>query len=209
MEQKGTKWGWIVFWLIFFWPAGLLLLFKKLATDKSAMMSGRTGALSVIGWILIIFGALIAIATMSALEGLSGIAVFFLIWVAGGVLLLRKASKTKRTAAKFKKYIEIVVNQNVRSIDNVASAVGLPYDVAVKDLQDMINIGYLKDAYIDHGSREISLRQHVSTVYAQATGAHQAAPQMTAARCHGCGANNVTVVGGVSECEYCGTPINA
>jgi hypothetical protein len=27
--------------------------------------------------------------------------------------------------------------------------------------------------------------------------------------CSGCGANNVVVVGSVSECEYCGTPINA
>jgi len=206
MEKKGTSWGWIIFWLIIFWPIGLFLAIKKLATDKSAMMSGKTGALSVVGWILSAIGGLII---LSAANQTPGAVVMGVLMLVGGILLLVKASKTKKTAVKYKKYIDIVVNQNVKSIDNIASAVGLPYDVVAKDLQNMINIGYLKDAYIHQGNREIILKQYEPAAYTQTPVAVQASSQTIAIRCPGCGANNVVSVGRVSECEYCGTPINA
>lgn len=210
MEKKGIGWGWIIFLLIIFWPVGLFLLIRKLATDKSALMSGKTGKLSVIGWVLIVFGGLGFIGIISDTSSGSSGAITSLAMIIGGVLLLRKVSKTKKTAIKYKKYIDIVVNQNVRSIDNISSAVGLSYDVVAKDLQDMINIGYLKDAYINQGNREITLKQHESVIYTQVSVVGQvAAVQTKAVRCTGCGANNVATVGKVSECEYCGTPINA
>jgi len=215
MEKKGASWGWIIFWLIIFWPVGLLLVVKKLATDKSALMSGKTGALSVIAWVLIVIGGLGFIGMLSDTsgdsEGVAGGIVIVLAMVVGGILLLRKASKTKKTAARYKKYIDIVINQNVRSIDNIASAVGLSYNVATKDLQDMVNNGYLKDAYIHQGNREIILKQYepAPVAYAQTAVVEQSAPQTTVTRCPGCGANNVVAVNRVSECEYCGTPINA
>ncbi|MEQ8235210.1 MAG: hypothetical protein ABRQ23_00355 [Syntrophomonadaceae bacterium] len=210
MEKQETSWGWIIFWLIIFWPVGLFLVFKKLSTDKSALMSGKTGTLSAAGWILIVIGAVGSIGIVSdpSNDSAGGIIVG-LAMIVGGVIVLRKASETKKTAAKYKKYIDIVVNHNIRSIDNIAATVGLSYDVAVKDLQDMINIGYLKDAYINQGNREIVLKQNESAAYAQASTSDQAATQKLAVRCPGCGANNVVVVGRVLECEYCGTPINA
>lgn len=210
MENKGTKWGWIIFWLIIFWPVGLYLLVKKLATDQSALMSGKTSTLSAVGWVLIAFGVIGFFTELSDTPDATGVILGFL-FVIGGVLLLRKVSTTKKTAVKYKKYIDTVVNQNIRSIDNIASIVGLPYDVVSKDLQDMINIGYLKDAYIHQSNREIILKQQEQepTTYTQGVYTDQTAPQTKAARCPGCGANNVVVVGRVSECEYCSTPINA
>jgi hypothetical protein len=208
VEKKGTSWGWIIFWLIIFWPVGLILVIKKLATDKAALMSGKTGALLVIGWILVIIGGIAFLALISEPNN-GGPTFFMLLILAGGIALLSKASKTKKTARKYKKYIDIAVNQNVRSIDNIASAVGLSYAVVSKDLQNMINIGYLKDAYIHQGNREIVLKQREYAVYAQPSVAGQAAPQTVAARCPGCGANNVVTVGSVAECEYCGNAINA
>jgi len=187
----------------------LYLVIKNHETDKSAIMSQKTGVLSVVAWILIVIGA-VGFLGAEGEDKVVGI-VIALVMVMGGILLLRKASKTKKTAIKYKKYIDIVVNQNVKSIDNVASAVGLPYDVVVKELQNMINIGYLKDSYIHQGNREIILKQQQSAevAYTQTADAGQTAPQTIAARCPGCGANNVVAVGRVSECEYCGTPINA
>jgi hypothetical protein len=186
------------------------MVIKKLSTDKSALMSGKTGTLSAIGWILIVIGAVGSIGIISdpSNDAAGGI-IIGLAMIVGGVLVLRKASKTKKTAAKYKKYIDIVVNQNTRSIDNIAATAGLSYDVAVKDLQDMINIGYLKDAYVNKGSREIILKQNEPEAYTQASTNDLANTQKIAVRCPGCGANNIVVVGRVSECEYCGTPINA
>lgn len=208
MENKGTKWGWIIFWLIIFWPVGLYLLIKKLATDQSALMSGKTSTLSAVGWVLIAFGVIGFFTELSDTPDATGVILGF-VFVIGGVLLLRKVSKTKKTAVKYKKYIDTVVNQNIRSMDNIASILALPYDVVAKDLQEMIDIGYLKDAYIHQSNREIVLKQQETATYTQETFTEQTAPQTKAARCPGCGANNVVVVGRVSECEYCSTPINA
>lgn len=208
MENKGTKWGWIIFWLIIFWPVGLYLLVKKLATDQSALMSGKTSKLPVVGWGLIAFGVMGFFVEFSDTPDASGL-MLGLAFVIGGVLLILKVSKTKKTAVKYKKYIDTVVNQNIRSIDNIASIVGLPYDVVAKDLQDMIDAGYLKDAYIHQSNREIILKQQETATYTQETYTDQTAPQTKAARCPGCGANNVVIVGQVSECEYCSTPISA
>lgn len=208
MENKGTKWGWIIFWLIIFWPVGLHLLVKKLATDQSALMSGKTSKLPVVGWGLIAFGVMGFFVEFSDTPDASGL-MLGLAFVIGGVLLLLKVSKTKKTAVKYKKYIDTVVNQNVRSMDNIASILALPYDVVAKDLQEMIDIGYLKDAYIHQSNREIILKQQETATYTQETYTDHTAPQTKAARCPGCGANNVVIVGQVSECEYCSTPISA
>ena len=209
MEKKGTSWGWIIFWLVIFWPVGLFLVVKKFASDKSAIMSGKTGVLSVVGWILAGFGGICVLAA----DGDSSMVIVGLLFIAGGVMLLRKASTIKKTAVRYKRYIDIVVNQNVRSIDNLVSAMGLSYDVVSQDIQKMIDIGYLKDAYIHQGNREIVLMQQetVPATYEQpvVAGQVQAAPQTTAARCPGCGANNIVAIGRVSECDYCGTPISA
>lgn len=212
-KKKGMGWGWIIFFLIIFWPLGLFLLIKKLATDKSALMSGKTGVLLAVALFLIVFGGMgflgMLLDTSGDSEGVVGGAIIVIAMIVGGILLLRKALKTKKTAVKYKKYIDIVVNQNVRSIDNISSAIGLPYDAVAKDLQDMINIGYLKDAYINQGNREITLKHHEPVSYTQTSVVGQAAAVETKAiRCTGCGANNVVTVGKVSECEYCGTPIN-
>ncbi|QIB69689.1 hypothetical protein Ami103574_10305 [Aminipila butyrica] len=210
MEKKGTSWGWIVFWLIIFWPVGLALLVNKLANDKSALMSGKTGIISAVGWFFIIFGIL---GIVAAFDTSSSDAVLGIIigpaMIIGGILVLRKVSKTKRTAARYKKYIELAVNQNVRGIDNIAASIGLPYELVVRNLQDMINIGYLKDAYIDREARELVFKQIEPISYTQESTHQRADVQKIAVRCPGCGANNVVSVGSVSECDYCGTPVSA
>ena len=207
--KSSMSWGWIVFWLIVFWPVGLFLMVKKLANDKSAMMSGKTGTVSVIGWILVGIGSIGFFSELSSSNnGAAGLFVA-IAFIVGGTLLLIKASKTKKIAVKYKKYIDMVINQNVRSIDNIASASSLSYDEVVKDLQNMIDIGYLSNAYIHQGNREIVLKQNEPAVYMGTPVINQVAPpQMVAKRCPGCGANNVVTAGRVSECEYCGNQIS-
>jgi hypothetical protein len=209
VEKKGTSWGVIIVCLIFIWPVGLFLLIRKLTTDKSALMSGKTGLLTGVGWFLIIVGG---IGSLSLLyDGISGGTIVALVMLVGGILLLVKASQTKKTARKYRQYIDIVVNQNIRGIDSISAQVGIAYETVEKDLQEMIRIGYLKDAFIDRQNRQIAFSQPAFNPYAplQAPLIGQAAPQMIATRCSGCGANNVVTVGRVTECEYCGNSITA
>lgn len=220
LDFKGMRWRWIILWLVIFWPVGLFLLIRKMTADKSVLMSGKTRPLIVVAWVLIVVGVVGILGSFdtssdsSGTESPAGTIILGLSMIAGGVILLRTASKTKKTATKYKKYIDLVVNQDIRSMDYIASATGLSYDIVMKDLQDMINIGYLKDAHIHQGNREIVWGYDDEPElqnYTQATtaDAKQAAPPKKAVRCSGCGANNVVAIGRVSECEYCGTPITA
>ena len=134
-----------------------------------------------------------------------------LIFLLGGILLLRKAKKIKKQAGIYRKYIDIVVNCGEKSIDNIAGAVGLQYDIVTKDLQNMINIGYLKNAYIHQANREILIGQvaqpQVHQINQQINQQILKPIQPKAVRCSGCGANNIVSTSGICECEYCGTPL--
>src|SRR5690625_4846369 len=211
MENKGTKWGWIIFWLIIFWPVGLFMLFRKLATDKSAIMGDKSRSLSIIGWVLTVIGVIGAIGLIEELSETGDVgAVFFVLAMAvGGILLIRKASQMKKTGDKYNKYISIIINQNVQSIDYIASAVGLPYGVVGQDLNDMISTGYLKDEYIHQGNREIHINQNEPTTQTSETSSRENVTETRVERCSGCGANNTVTIGKAQECEYCGTSISA
>ena len=213
MKKRSVGWGLTIFWLVIFWPVGLYFLFKKLAIDKSAVMSRHIGALSIVGWFLIVFGAVALWGYVSGEPGFdsdlaSGMVVSLGSLVGGGVVLY-KVSTTKKAAKKYQEYIRIVVNQDIRNIDDIASAVGLSYDETVKDLQNMIDYGFLKDAFIHRSNREIILVHYeaVSSL-TPLPGAYGAAPQMIAVHCPSCDANQVAAVGSVIKCEYCGNSFN-
>ncbi|NLJ41100.1 MAG: hypothetical protein GX352_05750 [Clostridiales bacterium] len=210
-NKKTHSWGWTIFWLIIFWPVGLFMLIKKLSTDKSAMMGDKTNKLAIVGWVLVAFGAIGFIGGIS--DGEPGSMIVALLFLAGGILVLRKATATKKLAEKYKRYIQIVVNQRETNIDTIASAVGLPYNTVIYDLEQMIDIGYLKDAYIHQTNHEIVMKgtseQPVCEQnFAFVQGAPGGSVESKAVSCPGCGAYNTVIVGRVTECEYCGTPMS-
>ncbi|MCL2146339.1 MAG: hypothetical protein FWH52_00905 [Synergistaceae bacterium] len=199
--KKSTSWGWIVFWFILFWPVGVYLLIKKLSVDKSAMMkSSKT--LFIVSYILMGIGAIYLIMAFAEDPNMITAAIVF---GSPGVWLFFKAKKTKVTGERYKKYIALVVNQKQTSIDSIAPAAGVSYEVAVKDLQKMIDTGYFFGAYIDATQRVIVLANTTSQQISQA--AYTTQVQEKVATCGSCGANNRVIVGQVAECEYCASPL--
>jgi len=204
MGNRGISWGWILFLLIFCWPIGLFLAIRKMATDRAALMSGKRGGISIVGWLLASFGAMGFFLEIFGSRDSFGLGFAFVLMLGGG-LLLRKAAMVKKTAVRYKRYIELVVNQNLRHIDDIAAIIGISYEVAIKDLQEMIRMGYLKGAYIPMGTREIVFARVEHPVH------WPIAPEpvpMRAFQCPGCGANQVAVSGGMAVCEYCDTKVN-
>jgi len=119
----------------------------------------------------------------------------------GGFLLNGISRRMKVTGERYKKYIVLVVNHSQTSIDAIASAMGVPRNVAMADLQEMIKRGYFKGAYIDKANREIHIARP-STQPQQETQAIM--PEKRIVNCQSCGADNI-VVGRFGECEYCGS----
>lgn len=204
--QKLSAWySWpsIIFFIILFWPLGLFLLYKRTTSDKVAALS--TGKLPrVLGIVFYCFAALGILACVDEGFQPSDI-VMIIIFASAGVSLRLTGKKIKNNAENIKLYLSVIVNGNVTSIDQIASSVGKPYAIVTRELRVLIAKGYLKNAYINDGAREIILPDR-STVSNSSSGSVTAAQTTRIVTCPCCGANN-TISGDLGECEYCGSPV--
>ena len=214
MSNKNNNLGFLYSWpviiiaLICFWPVGLFLIIKRASVDKkTAMASGKLiKGLGIASCCMAALGFLVCLS-----DGFDGTDVGMIIFfAAAGAALLYLANKIKKDADSVKLYLNIIVNGGERQLDSVAAATGKQYDVVKKDVQKMIDKGFLKNAYINENTREVVLPSTApaNVNMAQPTGgAAPAAVQTRVIACPCCGANN-TVSGALGECEYCGTPLN-
>lgn len=200
------SWPVIILALCFFWPVGVFLIIKRVSTDrKTAMSAGKLiGGLGIASYCIAVLGLLVCISDGFAGEDV----VMILFFGAAGFALRKLAKKIKTEAENVKQYLSIIVNGNVRQLDTIASTTGKSYDVVHKDVKKMIDKGYLKNAYIDEGMREVVLPNSgtapQSNVNVAATNAAPVQSKIVACPC--CGANN-TIYGNMGECEYCGSPL--
>jgi len=198
----------IIFCFIIFWPVGLLLLFIRLGSDRTAAIKSAW-IISAVSYVMLIIGSALLIAAIADVYGVIMPAIALLI---GGVVLNRVARQTRVRSDRYKSYIALIVNQGVASIDVIAQAVGQPYEAAVADLQKMITAGYFAGAFIDYQQRLILLAHSAPgpyiTVPSSSLSAFTAAPPQTkTVTCSSCGANNAITIGSFTECEYCGSPL--
>lgn len=127
-----------------------------------------------------------------------------------GFMLCNVAKKIKVNADNIRQYVPIIINGNVRQLDNIAETTGKPYEVVKEDIQKIIQKGYLRDAYIDESTREIVLpviKASVIENIGNRDAVSSKKPDTRIVVCPCCGANN-TVVGNNGECEYCGSSLN-
>lgn len=201
--QKTPSWAAIVLWFIFFWPIGIYLLIKKLSTDKSATVTNNGKILLAIG-IFFVLGAFIMLSSLINGESDKSTAVGgILFYGIGGVLMIYASIKQKETGERYKKYIDIVINQGQTTIENIASQMQLSYEDTVKDLQKMIEKGYFKNAHIDYQNHEIIVENNQKSE--ESNWGNDIAEKVI--KCPNCGGNNVIRIGRVCECDFCGSPI--
>ena len=202
------SWPLIILALIFFWPLGLFLIIKRASLDKkTALGAGKLiKGLGIASCCMAALGFLVNIT-----DGFDGTDVGMIIFfAAAGAALLYLANKIKKDADSVKQYLNIIVNGGERQLDAIAAATGKQYDVVKKDVQKMIDKGFLKNAYINENTREVVLPSAApaNTNVGQPTTnmGTPTAVQTRVVACPCCGANN-TVSGTLGECEYCGTPL--
>ena len=223
--KKGTipTWG-IVLAFIIFWPVGILLLFLRIATDRSATMKSGIGkAISVVSYVLLGFAGIFLLMAIFSDTSMLFAAVLFGV---GGILVNNFARNMKKAGLRYKRYIDLVVNRNMTSIQSIANDTGVDYNTAVIDLQKMIQLGYFTGAQLDPTRGTIFLggqpvmqqtaygAQGIAQQVAQAFNpafqqqqqsfAQQQA-QVAVKACPSCGANGRVTAGQAAECEYCGT----
>lgn len=210
MNEKGKISGWyswpvIILALCVFWPVGIFLIIKRVSVDKkTAMGAGKLiGGIGIASYCIAGLGFIVCLSEGFGSDDI-GMILFFGI---AGFALQKVSRKIKREAEDVKKYLSVIVNGNERQIDAIASSMGKSYDVTKNDIQKLINKGYLKNAYINEGIREIVLPSDSIQEQVDAT-INSTANNVTTkiVTCPCCGANN-TITGNIGECEYCGSPL--
>lgn len=202
------SWTSIVIMFFLFFPIGIVLLIARLKKDKLAALTGAK-VVKVLGWIFI-FMALVFITGREG-EGASQQIISGAIMFAGpGIVLLITASRMKKKAERMKKYIALIVNGHEYKLENIATATKYSYDLVRKDLQEMIDGGYLTEAYINEATKELIFNnqptQNTHTTMKQETTSHTGSSRVAACPC--CGANNM-IAGDIGECEFCGSKVTA
>lgn len=224
-NQQTTSWTAVIIMLIIFWPIGLVLLFKKLNGDRSAQFSGG-GVITVIGWILIVFG-ISGIAMMSDGSEMIGPGIMMIvIFGVPGFFLIKKGRKTKKQAEKSRRYIQLIVNEQVTDIQDLALRTRQSREQVINEVSDMMSKGTLGSARFNKSMTEIEIQQRTRRRH-QPVNPHPAVqPSNTrhsepsrrreepvktfeprSIRCSACSAINF-VDSLPAQCEYCGSSLH-
>lgn len=128
-----------------------------------------------------------------------------------GLVLRMIAKKMMGGPIRVQQYLSLIVDGNVCQLDNIASTTKRPYETVKRDIQKMIQDGYLENAYIDEVSRKVVIEyknaaanDNPGSINSSNSGSSKSAARLVTCPC--CGANN-NLVGRTGECEYCGSPI--
>lgn len=205
-RRFGIPWIIIIICLFCFAPLGVFLIYKKLTTEKTtAVYDGCI--MSAFGWLIFLFGMAILVETIyyyvltKAIDkSLIGAFIFFSVI---GLILILVAKRRRKNGRKYRMYINIIANQHITSIDNIAAAINTEYNTVLMDIQKMIDMGYFRGSHIDKENRKIVMPE-THQIYDTTPNE----PTTRIMKCNNCGANNKIKVGAAAECEYCGSPLS-
>lgn len=191
------SWPSIFLLLIFIWPVGLYLLIKRTGSDKIVTEKTKksTKTTSIVMFVL---AGIFLLASIGSEFDFS-VFFFFLIFASAGVALTFVGYRNKKEEENIKRYVPVIINQNITNLNAIASIVGKSYDNVLKDVKKLINRGILKEAFLDENLNEIIFINHNKPIT-------QSQDEKKIVICPCCGANN-TILGSIGKCEYCDSPL--
>lgn len=129
-----------------------------------------------------------------------------------GIFLIRLGSKTNNRIKRFAKYVDLISNEQMTSLQDIATTTNQSVDFVIKDFQTMIEKKYFESAWLDLNKGEVIMGHKFQNegAHARVQVQSQVSQSMKAVvQCSGCGAKNSVEVGQVKKCEFCDTPLSA
>lgn len=216
--NKVTSWTVVLILIMLVPPVGFILLIKKLYQDKEGAYKNSVVARTLASFMLAI-GLMLWFIVITADPSAYNIFVSTLFFLVPGLLLFIKGLNLKKDAARYEKYLDLLSSNGVIFIDGIASEYSLPYAKTARELEGMITVGYLKNAYIDHenrmiktntnGSNKVNGNRRKQNVNQENTPI-KSEPKKKPSKviiCNSCGGKNVVSQGDIVECDYCKSPI--
>ena len=182
MNNQSSTYSWtvVIIALIVFWPVGVFLLIGKLSNDRTANFGGGSGIVKFVGVVLLVFGAFGGFAVFSGDSGAAtGGIIMIIIFALPGFWLIKKSKTIKNSGNTNREYINLIVNNQVREIHEIARRLGVSQDKVIKDVNGMINRGMLGRARLNLNTGKIEFpkpagqRQQQSTAQRSNQGAYR------------------------------------
>jgi|GEM_PF-6809461 hypothetical protein len=218
-RKKVSSWSVVIILLIVVPLVGVILLIKKLYQDKEGAYKNSIVA-RILASIMLAIGLILWLKVITVEPSAYNVFVSMLLFILPGSLLFIKGLNLKKDSARYEKYIELITNYGIVSIDAIASQSSLAYAKTAKELEGMIAMGYLENAFIDHGNRMIILNTNGSNMSVGSRRQQNVSTENTPVRsepkkkhskvivCDSCGGKNAVLQGSTVECDYCGSPIS-
>ncbi|MCL2166876.1 MAG: hypothetical protein FWH49_06270, partial [Clostridiales bacterium] len=162
--QRGISWTAVILGLIFCWPLGLYFLIKKARTDRESAVK-KDNKTSATGWLLLFLGIVILSSLAGAGRSNTVMLCFAIFMLCGGFISLVTSRRNNLEGFKYRCYIDGIVNHGLTSIQDIAAFAQVREKQVVKDLKQMIKMGYFDHAHIDEKHGEIHIfqrRPHVN-----------------------------------------------
>lgn len=160
VTQAGKKvnipWIVVIVLLVVFFPAGLAVLYKKIATDPSC--TGGSVLLIGLGFCCLV---MIPVTIFSAMAGTSEMdtsqrVILFmavLLFAAMGLLSIGYGIRQWKRMRDYKRMTPYLLGHVTTSMETMADQLKMPYHVVSRKLQKLIDCGYLSNAYLNHTHR--------------------------------------------------------
>ena len=130
----------------------------------------------------------------------------YIIYILLGILCIFLSFKNKKIVKMATKYIPYLTKSGRYPIANIASMIKIQEDNALKELQMLINKGYIPNAYFDATTNSIVLPDKFYPSSSKKSKA-SAKEKKDSVICESCGGVNYISKGKSEECEYCGSII--
>lgn len=219
------QWWAIILGFILFWPIGLALLIWRITRSRKLMLKSGN-AIRIIGIIILVFFALVTLGVIVDPEaGFDVFIVFCIFFFLPGFLLYRYGRKLRMESNMTKEYIQLIVNEHYRSVEEIARRRQMNPAQVRDDLNKLIEKNFLPNATLNQQTDRIEFltaeepnrgqdteetsnasTEAAATKDVSSTKAPASKPKSVT--CSGCGANNMLTAGS-GECEYCGTSLTA
>jgi hypothetical protein len=114
------------------------------------------------------------------------------------IWMIIRGAKQKKLISACERYAALIVGNSITRIEHLAASLGQPIGTVRKNLEKMINLGFLQNIYLDNSTGELVFQTPEEYLSYQ--------PTITV-ECQSCGGKTAVCIGQHGVCDYCGSPI--
>lgn len=197
LKKLAESWVIVILTLIFFWPAGLILLYLKLRSSSKNRFTFSGVTKIVIGVCSVFFGLIGTATEIDDPTGEVGLTIVMVsIFLAIGAVLIYFGTKNIKEGKIYEKIVNLINFQEVESIEEIARKLKINEEKAKEYISKAISLGICNNQ-IEYKNNKIIYKKKIEEQVEKRK--HE-----RIVKCECCGGINHINDTEVKACEYCG-----